>query len=662
MGQPDSRWIVGSKPFNGCKVYYGVLSEESEIEAMTSSQACQMRYQFDQYLHANDIADAQVPLPLWLGGVTGRKDQLVDLLIAHGVFAGRSSDCAEHLMLSLGSHAIQQVLQSPRPWQDLKARANMNKPPIKIVMADELRTMINKRAAEPKPVGKKGNKMKPNERSKPFEIKAEQLAIPPGVFKQDDGKELCQIHAHQLGSHCQGVILTNIQEAMPYFELKQPISQEGIALLIVDADDQRLPKNATKSRVPVHCKSTQEPAIVDVAIIQLGTKMVSRNVPSQRIEVQQVATRVIRITVYKDQWPKDWQSIINGPVKTIMKDSPFSPALTSQEILDVCDRQFLSLKLQKVQPSESDLFSVNLRVHEEIAQQLMKINATEGCYAEPRSEDGRQPNPAFAAIWLPGKSAAEAQLAQQMSSAPAVTVRSGTRYGIRVDQSHAEEVHATLRPDLVFLHGSELRRYRTGPWPFGSTKQSIASVFAKFKWSARPVAPVGQVQGAGMMWQVQANAAPSHWVWSLAHGDVLITEESSSSSDARPSQSILASPKTLQTLKHHQAQNKAETDPWLHADPWQPKPSNNRELSVGQAAAIEASLEQKLMQKLQTRPSEDEPMSEVDNRVTSLETKVVGNESSPVGVAASTGTAEPSHASTVGLTCRHPTADGPQDR
>ena len=126
-----------------------------------------------------------------------------------------------------------------------------------------------------------------------------------------------------------------------------------------------------------------------------------------------------------------------------------------------------------------------------------------------------------------------------------------------------------------------------------------------------------------MLWILQASEDPSHWVYQLAHGDVLITPMENARA-AEPQQvAVLASAKTLQTLKlgvKDQTHDDAQEDPWTHYDPWQgPVAKTSKELSVSQFAAMEANLEQKLATKL--RPA-DTDMSAVDTRVMELEQKV----------------------------------------
>ena len=200
---------------------------------------------------------------------------------------------------------------------------------------------------------------------------------------------------------------------------------------------------------------------------------------------------------------------------------------------------------------------------------------------------------------------------------PCTLVRSGDRYGLRVENQLAEKVHQIHRPDLQFLQGTDLKRYKMGPMPYGSTKQSIVNICNKCGWVARPIGPQGQtIDRSGTMWAMQAANPPASWIYQLAHGDVLISPEENAPAEHIPQVQVLASTKTLQSLKQ-KSLAEVKNDPWLHTDPWkQQTPTKGREVSVGQVAAIESQVEKRVLAKT---TEADASMSNVDSRVTQLE-------------------------------------------
>ena len=468
------------------------LIEDETTQPFTVRQACQWRSLFHQNLQYTGKSTETISTPIRLGGGIQVREQLQQLVVSHGVHPQRGLECADQLIQALGAKVIQQILQSPKPWMDLKSRANLHQPPIRVVLADELKQVIQMRSKENKPVGNKQNKTKGGKQQKaPMQLTADQLCIPPAVFRQEDGQEVGQIHAHQLGSGCKGVVLVNIAEAIPYFGLSKPVSQFGVALLILDHHDPRLPSNCPITKVPAKCVATGEPLIVSAAVLQIGQQEVVRNTPSQCLEVPEVSNSVVRVQVYKDQSTADWDEFIQKPVKHLLSLKPFSE-VASGDILDVWDRQYMTMRLTRVPVQEAQLFMVNIRVEATALPTIMQANGQEGRYFEVRTSDGRHPDEEHKTIWLPGKTFAEAQLLQRTSTIAASLVRQGDRYGLRTDKSKAEELHKIHRPDLVYIPGEELRRYKVGPMPFGSTKQSLVHIFQKWNWSARPIGPHAQ--------------------------------------------------------------------------------------------------------------------------------------------------------------------------
>jgi hypothetical protein len=598
-----------------------ILLQEPTDVPFSGEQAIQWRQLFHKDLVHTDKASEFILQPLTLGGTQTITEKLQTLVVAHGVAEQRGKECAEQLIQALGTTSIHQILQSPKPWADLKARANMHQPPIRVVLASELKVLIQQKAGLTQ-IGSKANKTKSKQLKKtPLQLRADQLEIPHGVFKQSDGELLGQISAAKIAPNTTGVALANIQEVLPFFSLTAPISQTGVALLIIEHDDTRLPEHCQVMKVPALCQDTKDPLIIKVAVLQLGHLVVTRNTPLQAIAVPEVPNAVVRILIYKDQYQGNWSEFVKSPVRTMMKQPPFVN-LQQHEIIDVWDRdrQFMTNRMTRTSQEESVMFSVNMRVSLDVQDDIFLANGANGTYVEPRSPDGRQPAEQFQVVWLPRKTYSEAQVCQQTSKVSATLVRQCDRYGLRVESSHAEELHRIHRPDLVYIPGVELAKYRVGPMPFGTTKQSLVHVFTKWKWQARPLAPQGQARDrSGVMWLVQAAEPPSHWIFQLSHGDVLVSPEEKGPAVQEPSQAVLASSKTIQALQSKSAPSTVE-DPWIHHDPWQATRPSTRELSTGQVTAMESRIEQSLLNKL--RPDDAEMVPAPDDKVQALEARL----------------------------------------
>ena len=144
----------------------------------------------------------------------------------------------------------------------------------------------------------------------------------------------------------------NVEAAIPYFSLQAPLSQEGVALLIIEAFDPRIPERHTKVKVPVQCQETLGPIILTAALLQVGTKTIARNIPAKCLEVEETPNEVIRIAIFQDQYQGTWSDLADKPVKTMLSSSPFAK-LAKGDVLDVWDRQFINEKLQKAPPAST---------------------------------------------------------------------------------------------------------------------------------------------------------------------------------------------------------------------------------------------------------------------------------------------------------------------
>ena len=189
---------------------------------------------FAQFL-SNQSRDTDIVLSIRLGGMpeNNRTRALIELLESHGVTKQRSATLANQLTQAIGQAGIQATLNSSKQWRDLKARASACRPPIQLILDDELQTQIEKRRQEGKPWGRKQTKSKQN--NKPYlpqqiHLRANQIQIPDGIFKQEDGLPINQITLHQLRQRTRGIAIPNQEEAQPFLQLKEPLSPEGVSL------------------------------------------------------------------------------------------------------------------------------------------------------------------------------------------------------------------------------------------------------------------------------------------------------------------------------------------------------------------------------------------------------------------------------------------------
>ena len=95
---------------------------------------------------------------------------------------------------------------------------------------------------------------------------------------------------HQIQSNAKGVVIVNVQDALPFFQLNEPVSSEGVALLILDHQDVRIPDPKQMVKFPAHFCDTDEPILVTAAMLQIGSKPVQRHRPDTCVKIDEVPT------------------------------------------------------------------------------------------------------------------------------------------------------------------------------------------------------------------------------------------------------------------------------------------------------------------------------------------------------------------------------------
>ena len=185
-------------------------------------------------------------------------------------------------------------------------------------------------------------------------------------------------------------------------------------------------------------------------------------------------------------------------------------------ILDVWQRDHLTIHFQKTKPAESQLYAVAMRVSVPVFQALYRRSGQDGIYIEPRTEDGRGQDPAFHTIWIPRKPFSEVAAMQSMQDTTVSLVRVGARYGFKVPEAEAASVHERVNPGDPYIAGPHRTVYHVGPFPWGTTKKAIQQLFTQWGWVAKAIHSAAKAKdSSGLMWLVHASAPPGHLVYQL---------------------------------------------------------------------------------------------------------------------------------------------------
>jgi len=597
----------------------------------TELQDCDRQLK-DQFRLSHAMAGAVRRPWCWGAGIEELPTLLATLLQFHGVPTAVAKQRAKLVIQSLGTDAVQKALEGVAPWRSLKHLANQHQPKLQLVMPDELAQVVQDRKTK-KPQPQEGKSQKQRQvPAKPVDLDPSRLMLEPETFCTAPDTMMSQLPVAQVGPLASGVALVTHAEAVPFLQANKVLTNKGLALLIVNGPDTlQTALQWNTIRFAAKCAVNQQPVLLHGCMVQLGSQMVYPYQKPTSVTVPDVPVTCARITIYKDQWPQDWDTFAAHPVKEALQQLPplqtcrndncscpkwhRDPMDHAQDVvLDVFKRQFFTDGGKPVRAHQASHYSFQVRYLKQQEAAVLKCSGTTGMYIEPRLPDSSTPSDEFQVVWMPQATLAEAQHSMQCEPLSIGLARAGRRYGVRVHAKHYQTVFAKLKPDSQFLAPGERLHWHCGPWPFGSDRKMLAKIFTDMQWQARPIQPAKTVEG-GIMWLVQSVVAPNQAVWNLPHGPVVVSRCESMSANMTQSSHVIGPQSTVELCSSH-----TETDPWLTRDPWQralksvPTPAGPN-VAV-QIQELEERLEKSILAKL---PYEKMDTDEAEDKVHQLE-------------------------------------------
>ena len=605
--------------------WHVALASHTQVEFLTTHEACRWRFLFWQSLL---LTRQNVTVGLCLGGATELETSLIAILKEHGVFPERLTERMKLVISKLGQQHVISALRSQRPWASLKSLANQHS--IRLIQPDEFEAVIKDRTKDSKSVA---SKKKPPSRvnlNKDVVFTPAEVFIPEGVFCQQDGTLLHHLGLRQISPQVKGVVLVTEQEVQPYLT-QGNITQQGLGLLVMAPFSGEVEKAGISVRFPAQCRANGDPILLSAILIQKGTQVVSRALPSVAHQVEQIATQTVKFVVYRDQCQVEWDEFCKHPIKYILSVMTClqvckQPNCTcgkwhaiseesSEPIVDLWQRDFLTIHFRKTSAQESQVFACFMRVTQSTFALIHRMSGLQGIFVEPRTPDGRRHDESFHTVWMAKQSIDEAAAMQSTMPVETSMVRVSFRYGFRSRVADAAQVHQKVKPDTPFLPGGSKHSFVVGPLPFGVTRKSLTKLFSEWEWSAQAVQPIGRsADMQGLMWMVHASDPPKHTVYTMAHGDLMITRDESAI-QRTPKQVI----PQVSALTRHQFGSES-WDPWANAARKLPSASSSHQVS--NAAAIEHVVEQRVLAKLQPREDVNMDSTEHESRINSLESQV----------------------------------------
>ena len=587
---------------------------------------------------------------IWGLGESTWRSKLEMLLQDHGVSSHEAPSRAKLVCEKLGESAVVKSLGSAQPWKDLKWHANSCVPPFQLIRPTELQDAIARRVATGEDIGKRSQKKKTSKgtgkgKGSPPVLDAHGLRVEPGLFHGGNDTPLAQLELTQMTPECSGIMLVNLQSALPYLKSGKQISVGALGLILVDCVPSQVqtPLIAEQVKFPVTCLANAEPLLIEGVLYQLGAIPVRRAPFEAQCKLVALDSCVIKIMVFRDMVDSSWDSFREYPMRYILSRLPILRSCEDPQcegnceswhsaekcaiddpIMEVWHRQWFTHAFTIVSPDRADCFALHMRLPSCLQTQMLHYSGGGGLFLEPRQIDGKGPSDQFQVIWLPKATFEELQHWKNTTGGIVGMARMGLKLGLRCTSQMAPSVHSIVHPNGSYLPARRKMHFVMGPFPYGTLKKSISEALTAMKWIARPLQPVAVAKVTGVMWKIQSISPPPTTVVTSDCGELVISRLDDPAPSLPQKPAVVASSQTLQLCSHAKGSPAQDTlqsnDPWAgytgrrHAGP-----------SVAAPCPIDA-LEQKVIDAVMARiPPQNmdvEKDDAVEARVHLLERKV----------------------------------------
>ncbi|CAE7726054.1 Pol, partial [Symbiodinium sp. KB8] len=483
----------------------------------------------------------------------------------------------------------------------------------------------------------------------PLHIDPGQLQLSEGSFITKAGGPLKQLSFDEVQAQASGICFCTVEQAGPFLALGRNLSVDALALATTaELPDPSAPRTSAV-RYPAVFAPTQEAILVSGSLVQLGDEEVQL-CATDIAEVEHLSTAVCRLSLFRDEYKNSWEKFCEAPLRVLLHQVPefqvckdpacggkclgFHAAVdevVEHLFLDVWARQWVRLAGGKAKPVEAELFQAFLRLPASALPHVFNTSL-DGLYMEPRAADGTGPHAAWAVVWLPGQTGAQAQLAMRTTEKALAVTRLGHKFGLRTKEADEQAVFELLRPQHHFLKVRITARFRLHPLPHGFQRHNLVQLLKQWQWNCKPLQP-DRGDSVGCAWIVGASCDPPALALPLGQGFVLATKIRDVGQPRGPSKEVCASVRTRRALLLDDDPD-LPVDPWADgSDPWSvarvaPQAASSSNEAVTKIAQLEAGLKQDLQDIVQRKLDEREAagpppgLSDQDKRLHALETTV----------------------------------------
>ena len=514
MGQVDNPCLVKVKLWN-VWVFHGLVDgkwcasffmdlwqqvmtfcgEQSIIRLISGGKGVNPDWHIDEFSTSVDEQGIPIVKFMMLNGLHGggkpvkteegvkAKNALATFLLERGADLQTTSVFTEKVVTTAGQQAIHSILQIKRPGAKL---ATLRKLADSMVLKmPELSTVDRQRNALVQRKMKAQNVAHHTPHPSEFRLQED-------FFLNQDGTSCKQIETIQAGSS--GVALMASQDAVPWLQVDQHISQDELAALVLGACPCPDHQKCHRMIVPAYDKS-HKPVLLSACLHNLGKQPLKIREVSTSADVAVSSTTVCAVTAFRDEIDqKQWNSLLESPVKVCFDIIQQSGCLLALPCAP-WGRSWRSHQ-GKCDPSVADSFQVHIRIPWAKKESLLKTSGISGIYITPKAEDHKLDD-GFAIVWL-DKSLGEIKVLA--ASCPKhfglvkLVKSNGKRInrGIRFVKEDFKEMHTHLKPgleppmQLTCVHFAKI-----APTPIGAMFDEVQAWLIEVDWPAKPIRPLG---------------------------------------------------------------------------------------------------------------------------------------------------------------------------
>ena len=411
------------------------------------------------------------------------KNALATFLLERGADLQVTSVFTEKVVTTVGQQAIHHILQIQQPGAKLAALRKLADS--LVLKMPDLSTVDAQRRANVQKKVKAQNFATHIPHPSEFQLQDD-------FFLNQDDTSCKQIETIQAGSS--GIALMSAQDAVPWLQTDNQISQDELAALVLGTCPCSDSKRCQRIIVPAFDQSNK-PVLLSACLHNLGKQHLKIREVSKAADVAVSSTTVCAVTAFQSELEVGvWNQLLESPVKVCFDLIQQTGCHLSLPCAP-WGRSWRSSQ-GKCDPSVADSFQVHIRIPWAKKEILLKTSGMAGIYITPKAED-RQLDDGYAIVWLDknlGELKVLAASCPKHFGLVKLVKAKGKRInrGIRFLKDDFNDMYAHLKPgvsppvQLTCLHFAKL-----APTPIGAMYDEVQAWLIEVDWPAKPVKPIG---------------------------------------------------------------------------------------------------------------------------------------------------------------------------